>query len=153
MFTGNFGSHSNTNFHTLIFEQQSTESACWLALTRAPRVLLAGDHFQLPPTIISPEAERKGLSLTLMERIINRKEDGNLCVRMLTTQYRMHRDIMQWASNQLYHGKLEAHPSVASHLLMELPGVEENEDTGTHFKCLLKPHIKKNEGDLHEDCR
>lgn len=99
-------------------------------MTRAPRALLAGDHFQLPPTIISSEAERKGLGLTLMERIINRKEDGNLCVRMLTTQYRMHRDIMQWASNQLYQGKLEAHSSVASHLLMELPGVEENEDTG-----------------------
>lgn len=109
---------------------QATESACWLALIRAPRVLLAGDHFQLPPTIISPEAARRGLGLTLMERIIQRKEDGKSCVRMLTSQYRMHRDIMQWASDQLYHGKLEAHSSVASHLLMELPGVEDNEDTG-----------------------
>lgn len=100
-----------------------------MALTRAPRALLAGDHFQLPPTILSPEAERKGLGRTLMERIIARKEDGEYCVRMLTTQYRMHRDIMQWASDQLYKGKLEAHPSVASHLLSELPGVENNEDT------------------------
>ena len=105
-------------------------------MTRAPRALLAGDHFQLPPTIISPEAERKGLGLTLMERIIARKEDGQSCVRMLTTQYRMHRDIMQWASDQLYHGKLEAHPSVASHLLMELPGVENTEDTGTLSNCI-----------------
>lgn len=97
-------------------------------MTRAPRALLAGDHFQLPPTILSPEAERKGLGRTLMERIIARN-DGKSCVRMLTTQYRMHKDIMQWASDQLYKGKLEAHSSVASHLLSELPGVENNEDT------------------------
>lgn len=107
---------------------QATEAACWLALTRAPRVLLAGDHHQLPPTIMSPEAERLGLGITLMERVLSR-EDGPSCVRMLTTQYRMHRDVMQWASDQLYQGKLIAHPSVADHLLCQLPGVEENEDT------------------------
>lgn len=78
---------------------------------------------------MSPEAERLGLGFTMMERILSRKEDGESCVRMLTTQYRMHRDIMQWASDQLYHGKLIAHPSVATHLLSQLPDVEENEDT------------------------
>lgn len=90
---------------------------------------MAGDHLQLPPTILSTEAERKGLGLTLMERILGRQEDGKSCVRMLTTQYRMHRDIMQWASGQLYEDRLEAHASVAGHLLCHLPGVENNEDT------------------------
>ena len=92
-------------------------------------MLLAGDHYQLPPTILSPEAERRGLGITLMERILSRKEDGQNCVRMLTTQYRMHHEIMQWASDQLYESKLVAHSSVANHLLCQLPDVEENEDT------------------------
>lgn len=110
------------------FVFQATEAACWLALTHAPRALLAGDHFQLPPTILSPVAERQGLGVSLMERIL-RRADGQLCVRMLTTQYRMHEDIMKWASDQLYQSKLTAHLSVAQHLLCHLPGVEDNEDT------------------------
>ena len=107
---------------------QATEAACWLALTHAPRALLAGDHFQLAPTILSPEAERQGLGVTLMERVLQR-EDGASCVRMLTTQYRMHHDIMQWASDRLYQSKLIAHASVAQHLLCHLDKVDDNEDT------------------------
>lgn len=120
---------------------QATEAACWLALTRAPKALLAGDHFQLPPTVLSPEAERKGLGFTLMERILDR-EDGATCVKMLTVQYRMHDSIMDWASQQLYEGKLEAHTSVAKHLLSDLPDVEENDDTSKIalliFTCELR---------------
>lgn len=78
-----------------------------------------------------------------MERIIARKEDGHTCVRMLTMQYRMHRDIMQWASDQLYQSKLEAHPSVASHLLADLPGVDNNEDT-SKFRMMIDYGIFKN---------
>ena len=107
---------------------QATEAACWLALTYAPRVLLAGDHHQLPPTILSTEAERRGLALTLMERILER-EDGQSCVRMLQVQYRMNQDIMTWSSNQLYHGQLRADASVAQHLLCHLPDVDDTEDT------------------------
>lgn len=111
-----------------VFLFQATEAACWLALTYAPRALLAGDHFQLPPTILSPVAERQGLAVTLMERIL-RRADGHSCMCMLTTQYRMHEDIMKWVSDLLYQSKLTAHPSVAQHLLCHLPGVEDNEDT------------------------
>lgn len=105
------------------------ELSCWIALPFARKVILAGDHHQLPPTILSESASKKGLSFTLMERAI--KELGEKVVRMLTTQYRMHASIMRWSSSAFYDSKLEAHPSVKSHLLSDLPGVAANEDTRT----------------------
>ena len=60
-------------------------------------------------------AAGEGLGVTLMERVM--EAHGDSVVRMLTTQYRMHHDIMLWSSQQLYHNKLQAHPSVATHLL------------------------------------
>ncbi|XP_046352610.1 DNA-binding protein SMUBP-2-like [Haliotis rufescens] len=106
---------------------QALEAACWMALLRAPRCVLAGDHHQLPPTILSHEAARGGLELTLMERVL--KEQGEEVVRMLTTQYRMNENIMQWSSDQLYNGRLIAHDSVKTHLLRDLPGVSDCEET------------------------
>ncbi|XP_041357729.1 LOW QUALITY PROTEIN: DNA-binding protein SMUBP-2-like [Gigantopelta aegis] len=106
---------------------QALEAACWIGLMRAPRCVLAGDHHQLPPTILSHEAARNGLDVTLMERIL--KTSSADVVRMLTTQYRMNQAIMQWSSDQLYDGKLVAHESVRNHLLKDLPGVEECEET------------------------
>ncbi|XP_078665044.1 DNA-binding protein SMUBP-2-like isoform X2 [Branchiostoma floridae x Branchiostoma belcheri] len=106
---------------------QALEVSCWIPLQYAGRCVLAGDHLQLPPTIISHKAAAQGLSVSLMERVIGLH--GDQIVRMLTTQYRMHRDIMAWPSAQLYQGKLVAHESVASHLLCDLAPVEENEDT------------------------
>ncbi|KAH9507926.1 DNA-binding protein SMUBP-2 [Bulinus truncatus] len=110
---------------------QALEAACWIGLQRARRCVLAGDHLQLPPTILSKEAAAAGLEVTLMERLLKMlaEEKGKDVVRMLTTQYRMHQDIMTWASQQLYHGKLVAHPSVASHLLRDLKDVSEEEVT------------------------
>ncbi|KAK8384380.1 hypothetical protein O3P69_009288 [Scylla paramamosain] len=108
---------------------QATEASCYLSVVRAPKLVLAGDHCQLPPTIVSPQAAAKGLDLTLMERVI--AECGEGVVRMLTQQYRMHSDIMQWASDALYQGRLTAHPSVSTHLLAHLPGVTPTEDTET----------------------
>ncbi|NXN25212.1 SMBP2 protein, partial [Nycticryphes semicollaris] len=108
---------------------QALEASCWVPLLRAPKCVLAGDHKQLPPTIISHKAAAKGLSLSLMERLI--EGYGEQVVRMLRVQYRMHQAIMQWASMELYGGQLTAHPSVAQHLLRDLPGVTSVEETTT----------------------
>lgn len=106
---------------------QALEASCWIPLLKAPKCILAGDHKQLPPTIISHKAAAKGLSLSLMERVIERY--GEKVVKMLTVQYRMHEAIMQWASSEMYGGRLTAHPSVAQHLLKDLPGVTCTEET------------------------
>ncbi|XP_030306906.1 DNA-binding protein SMUBP-2 [Calypte anna] len=106
---------------------QALEASCWIPLLKAPRCILAGDHKQLPPTIISHKAAAEGLSLSLMERLLQRY--GEQVVRMLRVQYRMHQDIMHWASTELYGGRLTAHPSVAQHLLKDLPGVTSTEET------------------------
>ncbi|KAM9278212.1 DNA-binding protein SMUBP-2 isoform 1-T1 [Morus bassanus] len=106
---------------------QALEASCWIPLLKARKCILAGDHKQLPPTIISHKAAAKGLSLSLMERLIERY--GEKIVKMLTVQYRMHQAIMQWASLEMYSGRLTAHPSVAQHLLKDLPGVTCTEET------------------------
>ncbi|KAG1944906.1 DNA-binding protein SMUBP-2 [Pimephales promelas] len=106
---------------------QALESSCWIALLKARKCILAGDYKQLPPTIKSQSAASKGLSVSLMERLI--KKYGDSVVRMLTTQYRMNSAIMQWASEQMYQGKLFAHPSVEKHLLRDLAGVADVEET------------------------
>ncbi|XP_028515203.1 DNA-binding protein SMUBP-2 [Exaiptasia diaphana] len=106
---------------------QALEASCWIPLLRAPRCILSGDHHQLPPTIVSPEAAKKGLDVTLMERVVKQYDDK--VVRMLTTQYRMHESIMKWSSEQLYNNQLKADSSVQHHLLKDLPNVQETEET------------------------
>nr|XP_020639747.1 DNA-binding protein SMUBP-2 [Pogona vitticeps] len=106
---------------------QALEASCWIPLLKVKKCVLAGDHKQLPPTIISHKAATKGFSLSLMERLIQMY--GNRIVKMLTVQYRMHQAIMQWASDEMYDGRLSAHHSVAQHLLKDLPGVAYTEET------------------------
>ncbi|XP_021563759.1 DNA-binding protein SMUBP-2, partial [Carlito syrichta] len=106
---------------------QALEASCWIPLLQARRCILAGDHKQLPPTTVSHKAALAGLSLSLMERLA--KEQGT-AVRTLTVQYRMHQAVMRWASEAMYGGRLTAHPSVAGHLLRDLPGVAATEETG-----------------------
>lgn len=108
---------------------QALESSCWIALLRARKCILAGDYKQLPPTIKSQAAASKGLSLSLMERVIQVYSDS--VVRMLTVQYRMNSAIMRWASKEMYQGKLTAHSSVESHVLRDLPGVSAVDETST----------------------
>ncbi|KAK6317688.1 hypothetical protein J4Q44_G00109790 [Coregonus suidteri] len=108
---------------------QALESSCWIALLRGRRCVLAGDYKQLPPTIKSQTAASKGLSVSLMERLIQKY--GDSVVRMLTVQYRMNSNIMTWASEQMYQGKLTAHSSVEKHLLKDLPGVASVDETST----------------------
>src|SRR5262249_8267080 len=100
---------------------QSTEPACWLPLLRCQRVLLAGDHCQLPPTILSQEAAQQGFGVSLMERLVALY--GNQVTRRLDVQYRMHESIMHFSSRQFYDGELPAPHSVRGHLLCDLPGV------------------------------
>ncbi|KAG2432839.1 hypothetical protein HXX76_008572 [Chlamydomonas incerta] len=97
---------------------QALEAATWGALLRARRAVLAGDHLQLPPTVVSDEAARLGLARTLFERLQTSVPTASA---MLTVQYRMNQAIMQWSSDELYHGKLTAHPSVAEHTLGDMP--------------------------------
>ncbi len=106
---------------------QTTEAAAWSPLQYADRLVLAGDHKQLPPTIVSPQAVAQGFSISLPERLLT--EIGPSISRRLTVQYRMHHEIMQFSSNELYEGSLVAHASVESHLLKDLPGVVADEFT------------------------
>ncbi|NWS48454.1 SMBP2 protein, partial [Probosciger aterrimus] len=121
----------DNHFDLVVIDEcaQALEASCWIPLLKAPKCILAGDHKQLPPTIISHRAAAKGLALSLMERLIGRY--GQKVVRMLTVQYRMHEAIMHWASSELYGGRLTAHPTVAQHLLKDLPGVTSTEETTT----------------------
>jgi superfamily I DNA and/or RNA helicase len=100
---------------------QSTEPGCWVPLLRGRRVVLAGDHCQLPPTVLAREAEAEGFGVSLMERLVSLY--GDSITRLLTVQYRMHRAIMDFSSREFYGGELEADASVAGHRLGDLPGV------------------------------
>ena len=107
---------SNRNIRHLTFETvfideaaQALEPGCWIPIAKGERVILAGDHHQLPPTVKSEKAARDGLRETLFEKCIQRQP---ATARMLTVQYRMHEHIMAFSSEQFYDGQLEAHPSV-----------------------------------------
>lgn len=99
-------------FATLFVDEagQAPEAACWIALRKADRVVLAGDHCQLPPTVKSIDALRGGLGKTLMEYVAEEKPET---VSLLTVQYRMNRQIMQFSSDWFYEGKLTAAPEVS----------------------------------------
>ena len=100
-----------THFSTLFIDEaaQALEAACWIAIRRSDRVILAGDHQQLPPTIKCFEAQKSGLGVSLMERITVSQPS---CVRMLKVQYRMNEEIMKFSSNWFYNGGIEASPDV-----------------------------------------
>lgn len=106
------------HYHTLFIDEaaQALEAACWIPLQRVDRVILAGDHQQLPPTIKSPEAMRAGLGRTLMEQVAQRKPE---VVRLLRVQYRMNEALMRFSSEWFYHGLLEAAPEVRHRSLLD----------------------------------
>ncbi|CAC5358319.1 IGHMBP2 [Mytilus coruscus] len=128
---------------------QAIEAACWIPLLKVPRCILAGDHLQLPPTILSNEAAKTGLETTLMERVLGLYD--NQIMRMLTTQYRMNQVIMQWSSDQLYDGKLVAHPLVSDHLLRDIPGITDNEETSEPLLLIDTAGCEMYELDLPEE--
>jgi ATP-dependent RNA/DNA helicase IGHMBP2 len=98
-------------FETVFIDEaaQALEPGCWIPIAKGERVILAGDHHQLPPTVKSEKAAREGLRETLFEKCIKRQPTT---ARMLTVQYRMHEHIMTFSSEQFYGGQLEAHQSV-----------------------------------------
>ncbi|MCU0915685.1 MAG: AAA domain-containing protein [Planctomycetes bacterium] len=100
---------------------QSTEPGCWVPLPWCRRVVLAGDHCQLPPTVVSPEAAAEGLGVSLFERLVILQ--GPTVARRLTVQYRMHQSIMDFSSQEFYAAGLLADATVREHVLADLPGV------------------------------
>ncbi len=98
-------------FGTLFIDEaaQALEAACWIPTRKVSRIILAGDHCQLPPTIKSQEALRGGLGTTLMERIAHNHPEA---VTLLRTQYRMNEQIMRFSSEWFYKGQVESAPDV-----------------------------------------
>lgn len=99
-------------YSTLFIDEaaQALEAACWIAIRKAGRVVLAGDHCQLPPTVKSIMALKGGLGKTLMERIVENKPET---VTLLKMQYRMNEQIMKFSSEWFYHGMVESAPTVS----------------------------------------
>jgi hypothetical protein len=113
---------------------QSTEPGCWIPLLRCRRLVLAGDHCQLPPTVLSQEAAREGFGVSLLERLVALY--GGAVTRRLGVQYRMHEAIMAFPSEHFYEGGLVADASVRGHLLHDLPGVAASGLTATPVQFL-----------------
>lgn len=116
-------------FDLLVFDEatQATEPLSWMAIARANKVVMAGDHFQLPPTVRSKEAESRGLGVTLFERYFALL--GPEYKQLIERQYRMHESIMGFSSKMFYDGKLIADESVKGRTLSDLPGVQAVECT------------------------
>jgi predicted DNA helicase len=109
---------SGRKFSTLFIDEaaQALEAACWIAIRKAERVVLAGDHCQLPPTIKCIDAARGGLSNTLMEKIVTGKPQS---VSLLKVQYRMHQAIMHFPSHWFYSGEVYAAPQVHNRSILD----------------------------------
>jgi ATP-dependent RNA/DNA helicase IGHMBP2 len=135
----------NTEFDIAIIDEaaQALEPSCWIAINKSKKLILAGDHCQLPPTIKSDEAMRKGLGNTLMERLITAQPN---CVVLLQEQYRMHEAIMTFPSQQLYDGKLLAHASNQFHTVFSNDAPLQFIDTaGCGFEELVEDTAISNE--------
>lgn len=115
---------------------QALEPACWIPILRSERVVLAGDHQQLPPTIKSIEAAREGLAKTLFEKCIERHPQS---ATMLQTQYRMNENIMQFSSDYFYHGGLIADDSVKDHLINNLTAIDFIDTAGCGYNETQDP--------------
>ncbi len=117
-------------YNTLFIDEaaQALEAACWIPMRRVGRVVFAGDHCQLPPTIKSIAALKAGLGKTLMERIVETHPEA---VTLLRIQYRMNDDIMHFSSSYFYNGQLESAPEVRFRSILDLDTPMEWIDTGS----------------------
>jgi DNA polymerase alpha-associated DNA helicase A len=121
---------ASRNWDVVIIDEasQALEAQSWIPLLSAKKVILAGDHLQLPPTVKSAvKGKISPLETTLFDRMIELY--GSKCMRMLTVQYRMNTEINEFPSKTLYGGKLTAAPAVAGRRLTDVEGVTETEDT------------------------
>ena len=107
------------HFSTLFIDEaaQALEPACWAAILKADRVVMSGDHQQLPPTVKSVDAMKGGLADTLMQKVVGLHPQ---CVSLLTTQYRMNEEIMAFSSRWFYHNRLQAASEAAHRLVSPL---------------------------------
>lgn len=110
----------NEQFDVALFDEatQAIEPLSLLAFLKAPLVVMAGDPKQLAPTVISMDAAKQGLGVSLFERLL--KDYGDEVKRLLKEQYRMHETLMRFPSDETYGGQLRAHPSVADRTLHEV---------------------------------
>jgi superfamily I DNA and/or RNA helicase len=106
----------NLKFNTVVIDEagQALEPACWIPILKAQKLVLAGDHCQLPPTVKSAEAAKNGLATTLLEKSVALHPEA---VVLLEEQYRMHEMIMGYSASIFYDDRLKAHASVARHVL------------------------------------
>jgi superfamily I DNA and/or RNA helicase len=134
-------------FSTIFIDEaaQALEPACWAPITKANRVIFAGDHHQLPPTIKSYEAAQSGLMHTLFEKIIERNPE---CATLLTTQYRMHETIMNFSSRWFYAGRLVAFPGVRYKTLVDNDIPVEWVDTS---KCKFRENRQTHGTSIYND--
>jgi ATP-dependent RNA/DNA helicase IGHMBP2 len=121
-------SHESFDLALIDEATQATEPLTLLGFLRAPKVVLAGDPKQLPPTLLSQEAAKAGLAVSLFERLL--QDHGEGVKRMLREQYRMNVRIMEFPSHEMYGGELRAHPSVADRTLADVlnPGAQAQVD-------------------------
>lgn len=108
---------------------QAIEPACWLAISKAEKVIIAGDPYQLPPTVKSPQATSLKLNQTLMERMISDSER----VSLLTIQYRMNAEIMGFSNEWFYQNKLVAHEDNEHHAFNQVPALRFVDTAGCGF--------------------
>eukprot|EP01038_Epipyxis_sp_PR26KG_P014390 gene14390-19315_t len=120
---------NDIEFDLIVIDEaaQALEAACWVPILKGSKLILAGDHCQLPPTIKSAEAEKRGLNITLFERIICDVR-FNPIVRLLNTQYRMNELISNWASKMMYNNEIISDNTVAHHTMNDIV-LQQNNDT------------------------
>lgn len=146
-------------FGTLFIDEaaQALEPACWIAIRKADRVILAGDHCQLPPTVKAPEALRAGLGHTLMQTIVRNKPET---VSLLKLQYRMNDEIMRFSSEWFYGGMLQSAPEVKYRSILDFDtpiewinteGMDCNEEfVGENYGRINKPEAELSIAQLKE---
>ncbi|MBV6639741.1 MAG: AAA family ATPase [Cyclobacteriaceae bacterium] len=128
----------NRTFKTLFIDEasQALEPASWIPIMKVNRVIMAGDHFQLPPTIKSVKAARDGLSETIFERVIRKYDEANV---MLETQYRMENPIMQFSNEYFYKGRLKSDDLIKNRRKVFQNPVEFIDTAGCGFEEKLNP--------------
>jgi len=135
------------HFKTVIIDEasQALEPECWNAMLKAERVILAGDHKQLSPTVKSNEANELGLGETILDRMTPHIKFKSV----LNMQYRMSESILAFSNKRHYDGLLSSHPSVANHKLGDLPSVTMIDTSGCGFEEMLssKSRSLRNEGE------
>ena len=138
-------------FGTVFIDEaaQALEAACWIAIRKADRVILAGDHCQLPPTVKDPQVLRAGLGYTLMQAIVKNRPET---VSLLKVQYRMNDEIMRFSSDWFYGGMLESAPEVKYRSILDFDtpiewinteGMDCNEEfVGENYGRINKPEAE-----------